>query len=254
MAKEPESPLGPPPRKARLRHPIRNLRQGYRLLLTLLIFVFAGWAVLDGLRLHELTWHTVRTTGAITRKVIAPKSTPRGQLDYRLEYTFTTEDGTLIADVASVSPEIYEKARETCEVVYLPGNAEADHWLFDNESARTFPRFMMISRGLAALLALGVLLLIERPLRLELDLARNGVVVSGQILATGKGRRKRSKPWIKYTFATATGMRIEGKCSLPRIIQEPERSPGTLIEVLHAPQDPRRNKARLAMTSVEFGK
>ena len=193
MNQEPAPPLGPPPRKARLHRNIRNLRRAYRSIFALLIFVFAGWAALDGWRLYELSYGTVSA------------------------------------------------------------NAGADHWLGDNESARTQARFMIICRGLAALIVLIVFVVIERPLRAEVWLARHGVVAQGQILATGQGRRKRSKPWIKYVFCTASGDMVEGKSFLPRATPAEVLGVGRPIEVLYDPRHPRRNKARLAMTSVEFG-
>jgi hypothetical protein len=171
-------PLGPPPRRARFRRGIRNLRRAYRTVFALVIVVFGGWVVLDAVRLHEAT----------------------------------------VADAAPM------------------GN----------------PYFLMICRGLLALLALAVLLWIERSLFLELRLARRGEVAQGQILATGKGRRRRTRDWITYTFQTSSGTTIQGRCAVPRATHAEKRVPGTTIEVLYFPGKPQMNKPRLGLDFVEF--
>lgn len=253
-ATEAVSPLGSPPRKARLRRGVRNLLRTYRALIALVVVVLGGWAVFDAIRLYDLSYRTVETTGVITKKSTVPKSAgrPGARLDYRLEYSFTDDDGATIGDIASVTPEIYEATEvgEPCTVVYLPGRAE--HWLFDNQAARSQPRFMLIGRGSAVLVAIVVLLFIERPLRREVRLARHGEVAPGQILATGKGRRRRARPWITYAFRTASGAILEGKCGLPRGTGATARAPGTPIEVLYDPRRPSVNKARLGLEFIEF--
>jgi hypothetical protein len=176
---QPPRPLGPPPRKARLRRGIRNTRRAYRTLFMLVILVFGGWAVLDAVRLAQ------------------------------------GRDEPSVAQTHSV--------------------------------------FMMISCGLIALLALGVFLWSERALRRALHLARHGEVAQGQILATGKGRRKRARAWISYTFCTAAGIAVQGRCILPRTIPADARAAGTTVEVLYEPGDPDINKARLGLDFVEFG-
>ncbi len=122
----------------------------------------------------------------------------------------------------------------------------------DNEAASAHPRFMLICRGLAAVVAVIVLMLIERPLRRELWLARQGLVGQGQILATGKGRRKRARPWITYAFRTTDGKTVEGKCFVPRSTPAAVLISGQTIDVLYDPANPARNKARLGMASIEF--
>jgi hypothetical protein len=251
-----ESPLGPPPRRARFRRGIRNVRRGYRTLFALVILVFGGWALLDGLRLGELTYRTLKTNGTITRKEAIARNAPASGAaarSYRLSYVFTAKDGTAVSAAAPVSAEVYEAAVEhgPCVVVYLPDHP-SESWLNDNEAARSHPRFMMICRGLLALLALVVLFWIERPLRRELLLARRGVVAQGKILATGMGRRRRARAWIAYTFCTASGAMVEGRCVVPRSTPADQREPGTMIEVLYHPRRPRLNKARLGLDFVEF--
>src|SRR5947209_5315103 len=54
MDKEPDPPLGPPPRKAHYRRGIRNARRGYRTLFALVVLVFAGWAALDVIQWYDL--------------------------------------------------------------------------------------------------------------------------------------------------------------------------------------------------------
>jgi len=242
-------PLGPPPRKARFRLAIRNLRRAYRAVFALVILLLGGWALLDGMRLYDLAYGTVAATGKITKKEIVPRGASR---DHRLEYSFTAGESQLAA-AASVPTEVYETAVEggTCNVVYMRDHP-AESWLNNNEAARTYPRFMMICRGLGAVLALAVLLWIERPLRRDLVLARRGEVAQGQILATGKGRRKRARAWIKYAFSTAGGVALQGRCVVPRATPAEARAPGATIEVLYDPRNPSINKARPGLDFVEF--
>jgi hypothetical protein len=53
MTQEIDLPLGSPPRKAHYRRGIRNARRAYRTLFVLIIFAFAGWAVLDIIQWYE---------------------------------------------------------------------------------------------------------------------------------------------------------------------------------------------------------
>jgi len=257
MEKEATGSLGPPPRKARFRRAIRNMRRAYRTMFGLMILVFAGWAVLDGARLYKLSYRTQTATGKITNKESVSRSGPQGAAgarDFRLSYAFLADDGTGIQDVATVTAEAYEAAKEgdACTVVYLPENPSGEHWFHDNLAARTSPQFMMICLGLAAMMALVVLVWIDRPLRRELVLARRGVVAQGQIVATGKGRRRRARPWIRYTFTTAQNVAMQGRCVVPRSTSADARAVGTPIEVLYHPRRPRINKARLGLDFVEF--
>src|SRR5437016_3291586 len=109
MTQPTDPPLEPPPRKAYLRRGIRNLRRAYRTLFALVILVFGGWAVLDGFRWYDLAYHVHTAHGKITKKYTSPRPPV---LEYRLEYIFTTADGTQIADDTAVGLALYEKVAE----------------------------------------------------------------------------------------------------------------------------------------------
>jgi hypothetical protein len=175
--------LGPPPRKARFRRAVRNLRRAYRTMFMLIILVFGGWAVLEAIRLWD-------------------------------------------------APTPFE-------------------WQ-DNPSTRGYSLFMMISCGLAALLALAVFLWSERGLRRDLNLARYGLLTQGQIQTTGKGRRKRARAWITYSFIAANGATVQGRCIVPRNTPVEARAVGTSIDVLYDPDTPTINKARMGLDFIEF--
>ena len=55
MSIDPDSPLGPPPRKAHLRRGVRNLRRGYRTIFGLLVLVLGGWVAMDAFRWNDLS-------------------------------------------------------------------------------------------------------------------------------------------------------------------------------------------------------
>lgn len=50
-----DAPLGPPPRKASFRRPVRQMRRAYRFLFALIILILGGWALLDAYRWPELS-------------------------------------------------------------------------------------------------------------------------------------------------------------------------------------------------------
>jgi Protein of unknown function (DUF3592) len=114
-------------------------------------------------------------------------------------------------------------------------------------------RFLRIAFGLAALLAVIILRFVDHPLRRELRLARRGLVAQGQIASIGKTRGRRATPTITYTFRTAAGATIEGRCALPRRIPVAALAPGMALDVLYDPKNPQVNKPRLALEHVEFG-
>jgi hypothetical protein len=244
--------LGPPPRKAHLRRAIRNMRRAYRTLFALVILVFGGWAVLDGMRWYALAYQVRTTEGKITKKHTTPR--PPVQ-EYHLEYSFTTDDGTDIAADTVVPLALYDKVAEeqTVPIVYLPANPRVNHWLFDNNSARFNMMALAIGHALAALLASAVWRLVESPLGRELRLARHGVAALGEIVTVGKARGRRGIVKITYTFRTAAGAPVQGTCNLPRRFPAHTLEPGTPITILYDPRRRRLHRPRLAMDAVEFG-
>jgi hypothetical protein len=127
MIREPDLPLGPPPRKAYVRRTARNVRRAYRTLFTLLILVFGGWAALDAFRWHELThdqallavgfalsallafviyWlvdhplrrelRLARRGAAVHAEIVTIGKARRRRARPMVVYTFRTADGTLV--------------------------------------------------------------------------------------------------------------------------------------------------------------
>jgi hypothetical protein len=247
-----DSPLDPPPRKAHLRRATRNLRRAYRMLLALVILVFAGWAVLDAVRWYDLAQNTRIAPGVITRKHVAAK--PAGN-EHRLDYTFTTNDGVEFQSSAVVSQPVHDGVAEGQHVpiVYLPRQPAVDHWLVDNEAIRSHVMYLTIGHGLAALLAIVVLRLVELPLAREMRLARLGYVAPGRITSISKSRGRRGVVSIVYAFRTVAGADIEGRCTLPRKFPVETLAVGDTVEVLYDPSRPRVNKPRRWLGHVEFG-
>lgn len=251
MTSVPDPPLPAPPRKASLRRATRNLRRAYRTIFALVILVFSGWAGLDALRWYELTYHVQTAQGVITKKHVFPR--PPGS-EYRLDYAFTAIDGTRIVDAAKVSRDVFDSVSEGEEVpvVYVPSRAGIDHWLFDHESVRTYTMYLTIGHGLAALLAILVLRLVEWPLARELHLAKLGYVAQGTIVKISEPRRRRERVTITYTFRTVAGVEVTGRCALPRRFPADTLKVGETIEVLYDPSKPALNKPRRWMENVEF--
>lgn len=249
---QPAPPLDPPPRKAQLRRGIRNMRRAYRTVFALVILVFGGWAALDAFRWYDLTYQTQIAEGTIVRKHTVPRQNSH---EYRIEYSFNTADGTHVPQDTSVPFAIYEKTAEGrgIPVVYLRDNPKLDHWLFDNDLARMNVLYLMIGHGLAALLAIIVLRLVDRPIQRELRLAKVGVVVPGQIVSIGKPRGRMGFVRITYSFTSPTGATVTGACRLPRRFPVETLAPGMAIDIVADPRNARIHKPRLALDFVEFG-
>jgi len=179
MSRASASPLEPPPRKAHLRRGIKNVRRAYRTVFALVILVFGGWAALDGFRWYDLTFQTKTAAGKILKKQTIPRQVSQ---EFRLEYTFTAADGTVVLHETTVAPPIFDRVAEdrAVPIVYLPENPKLDHWLFNNNDERAKWMYLTIGHGLAALLAVIVLRVVDRPLQRELRLARYGLVTQGR--------------------------------------------------------------------------
>ena len=245
-------PLDPPPRKAHLRRALQNVRRGYRTIFALLLLVFGGWAGLDAYRWYELKYGTQLAEGVVLNKYTVNRATGN---EARLEYEFKTADGAQLRHDGPVSHATYEKAVEhqPIAVVYLPENARVDHWLFDNDEVRSNVVYLTLGHATAALLALLVWRLVERPIRRELHLARNGIVTEGRVESIGKPHGRRRMLSIVYTFQSPTGQSIKGRCKVGRHVPHEAIAPGTAIEILVDPKNARLNRPRLAFDRVEFG-
>jgi hypothetical protein len=228
------------------------MNRAYRMLFALVILVFGGWAVLDGSRWYELTYQTQTADGKITKKhsIARPAGT-----EFRLEYTFTRVDGDAMNGESIVTAAVFERTAEEqpVKVVYLPANPAVERWLFDNDAMRANAMYLTVGHGIAALLAVIVLRVVERPLQRELRLARHGVVAQGQIVSVGKPRGRRGTVRIIYSFHIATGAKMQGACNLPRRFPVHTLEPGAAVDVLYDPRRPRLHKPRLALDFVEFG-
>ena len=252
MTQPSDLPLGPPPRKAHLRRALRNVRRAYRTVFALVILVFGGWAVIDAFRWHSLVYRIETTQATILKKTTTAR--PAGH-DYRLEYSFTTADGTNILHETTVDLAVFEKTAEgqPCPIVYLPENPRVDHWLFDNHAARLHVMYLTIGYGIAVVLALVVWRLVERPLQRELRLARHGIVTPGNVMSISQRRGRRGNVRITYSFVAPAGQTIQGACNLPRRFPVENLTPGTSIDIVVDPKNPNIHKPRLALDHVEFG-
>jgi hypothetical protein len=114
-------------------------------------------------------------------------------------------------------------------------------------------RYLDIGFGLAALIAIIVWTLMERPLGRELRLGRFGVATTGILLSIGNARRRRWIVIVAYSFHTAAGASVHAECRLPRRFPAHRLAPGMALEVLYDPRNPRHNKPRLAFSQIDFG-
>jgi hypothetical protein len=124
MTKEPEAPLGPPPRKAHVRRGVRNMHRAYGTIFLLLIAVFGGWAALDAwhwadlsedrrvltigfaiaavlaLAIYRFVGHPLRLELRLARRgeiavgqIVAIEKKRRRRAALQLTYTFRTSQG-----------------------------------------------------------------------------------------------------------------------------------------------------------------
>ncbi len=252
MSQPLEPLLDPPPRKVQLRRGIKNLRRAYRTVFAMVILVFGGWAAIDAFRWYDLTYHVQTTEAMILKKETIVR--PTGH-EYRVEYAFRTADGTEITHEAALALTVFEHTEvgRPAPIGYLPATARVDHWLFDNTAPRMHMMYLTIGHGFAALLAIIVWRLVERPLQRELRLARYGVVTPGVVTTISKPRGRRGIVKITYTFQTATGETRKGACNLPRRFPAHSLEPGSTIDIVLDPNKPRIHRPRLALDHVEFG-
>lgn len=113
-------------------------------------------------------------------------------------------------------------------------------------------RILAIAFGLGALLAFLIWRLVDRPLRRELGLARHGEAARAQIVSLRKSRGRRPVVFVTYSFRTATGETLTAECRLPRRLSAESLVPGMALDVLYDAKNPRVNRPRMALISVEF--
>ncbi len=113
-------------------------------------------------------------------------------------------------------------------------------------------RVLALAFGIGALLAFVVWRFVDLPLSRELRLARRGEAARGEVVSLRKSRGKRPRVLVSYRFRTFAGVSLTGECKLPRRINAATWEPGMELEILYDVANPRINRPRAALASIEF--